>query len=85
MTKDEIKQIKVILRNLISSELKKYDAPCSSQCHFDAAIYGLTKLIPKFNPSMFIEAWTTQEDKKQILEMFALAKEEVESYNPLRK
>lgn len=84
MNKGEIKQIKLILRNLVNSELKKYDAPCSSATHFNGAIYGLMRLIPRFDSSDYIHSWTSEEDKKEIREMFKLAKEEIESYNPLR-
>lgn len=84
MTKDEIKQIKAILRNLINSELKAKESPCSSATHFYSAVYGLTKLIPEFNTTMYVEPWHSDENKKEILELFKIAKEVTESYSPLR-
>lgn len=84
MTKNETRLACSIVRNLISYELKKSDAPCSSATHFNAALYSLSNLIPRFDLEGFLVG-VEEEDKEQIREMFKLAKEEIESYRPLRK
>ena len=71
------------VRNLISFKLKEHDAPCSSETHFNAALYSLTQLIPNFDLEGFLVG-LSKEDKTLAQEMFELAKEEIESYSPLR-
>lgn len=84
MTKNETRLACSIVHNLISFKLKKEDAPCSSEAHFNGALYALSRLIPDFNLEGFLVG-VGEEDKNQVREMFKVAKEEIEGYNPLRK
>lgn len=83
MTQNETRLACSIVRNLISYRLKEKDAPCSSETHFNGVLYGLSQLIPDFNLEGFLIG-CDEEAKNEIREMFSLAKEEIESYNPLR-
>ncbi len=84
MTDKEQKQVSAVLRNLINFRAKEDDAPCSSEAHFYSALCGLVALIPDFDLEEYIK-YLSEEDKTEIRELFALAKEVIESYNPLRK
>ena len=83
MTGKEQRKVSAVLRNLISFRLKENDAPCSSETHFHGAFYGLTQLIPDFNLEDYVK-YLPEEDRVEMRELFELAKEEIESYSPLR-
>ncbi len=84
MTEKEQREVSAVLRNLINFRLKENDAPCSSETHFYGAIYGLVQLIPEFNLEDYVK-YLSEDDKIEMRELFALAKEVIESYSPLRK
>lgn len=84
MTEKEQREVSIALRNLISFRLKENNAPVASEEHFYSAIYGLTQLIPKFDLEEYIK-YLSEEDKAEMRELFSLAKEVVENYNPFRK
>lgn len=48
MTDKELKLAESILNDILSSILKREDAPFSSQTHLDSAICNLLKLLPNF-------------------------------------
>lgn len=83
MTQNETRLACSIVRNLIGYRLKKEDAPCSSETHFNGVLYGLSQLIPNFNLEGFLVG-CNEEDKNEMREIFSLAKEEIKSYSPLR-
>ena len=69
MTFQEQSKIRGIINNLVSSHLKGYDAPCSSETHFNSALVDLLEFYPEWR------AWDTESQC-----VVDWAKEEISSY-----
>jgi hypothetical protein len=44
------KELERIISQCLSAQIKREDAPCSSETHLNSAIAALSNLIPDYNP-----------------------------------